>query len=59
VISLKQKIKCVNDEVKRRKHYYPKLVESGRMPQDKADLEIITMQETLQLLTQLKGMTDQ
>lgn len=52
------KIKCVKSEIQRRKKTFPKLVEIGRISQDRADREIETMNHVLQTLTQLKGMIE-
>ena len=49
-----RKIKCVQDEIKRRVRIYPKLVENGKMEKDKADIEIEAMKQVLLTLTQLR-----
>ena len=49
------KIKCVKQEVKRRKRYYPYLIENGKLTQEEADQEIQTMLSVVETLTQLKG----
>jgi hypothetical protein len=49
------KIKCVKKEIKRRKKYYPLIVENGKMDQEYADQEIAVMTQVLETLTQLKG----
>jgi len=55
-MNIDTKIKCVRKEVKRRKKFYPYLIENGKLTQEEADLEIATMLEVLETLTQLKGM---
>lgn len=55
-ITIDQQITCLSEEVKRRKFVLPKLVESGRMTEEKATHEIEVMRQALQTLTQLRGM---
>ena len=50
------KIKCIKNEIYRRKKCYPMIIESGKMTQEYADQEIEVMRQVLQTLTQLKGM---
>jgi hypothetical protein len=50
------KIKCIKNEIHRRKKCYPMIVENGKMDQEYADQEIEVMSQVLQTLTQLKGM---
>lgn len=38
---------CIKRELNKRRYVYPKLVESGKMTQGKADDEINTMEEIL------------
>jgi len=50
------KIKCIKNEIHRRKKCYPMIIENGKMTQEYADQEIEVMRQVLQTLTQLKGM---
>jgi len=52
------KIECVKREIKRRKKFYPKLVEDGKFEQEWADLELASMQAVLETLTNIKGALD-
>jgi hypothetical protein len=54
-MNIDTKIKCVKKEVQRRKKYFPYLIENGKLTQEEADLELFTMQEVLETLTQFKG----
>lgn len=55
-MNIDSKIRCVKSEIKRREKCYPLIILDGRMNQDYADLEIETMKQVLQTLTQLKGL---
>lgn len=55
-IPLDLQIKCLSNEVERRKKSYPKLIESGRMSDEKAALEIEAMSAAFRTLSQLKGL---
>ena len=54
-MDINTKIKCVEREIKRRKKFYPLLVESKKMTQEEADIEIAVMMSVYQTLTQLNG----
>jgi hypothetical protein len=56
MMHINTKIKCIKNELKRRKKCYPMIVENGKMDQEYADQEIEIMSQVLQTLTQLKGM---
>jgi phage gp45-like len=55
-MGIDQQIRCLANEVKRRKKNYPKLVGKGLMTEVDASYEIQAMQAALETLTQLKGM---
>jgi hypothetical protein len=55
-ITIDQQIKCLAKEVKRRKKVFPALIEQGRLTDENATIEIVTMQQALQTLTQLRGL---
>ena len=57
-MNIDTKIECVKREIKRRKKFYPKLVESGKFNQEWADAEITAMQAVLETLTNMKGALD-
>lgn len=57
-VSIDLQIKCVKAELKRRKKVFPYLIESEKLKQDEADLEISKMQDVLETLTQLKGLVE-
>lgn len=52
--SLDEQIACVKREIAMRERVYPKWVEKGRMPQDKADHELSAMKAVLQTLINLE-----
>lgn len=54
-ITIEQQIRCLKNEVERRKNVFPALIEQGRYSEEKATSEIATMQQALQTLTQLRG----
>ena len=54
-ITIDAQIKCVEREIKRRRHYFPKLVADGKLSEDGATAEIAVMQAVLETLTQLRG----
>ena len=49
------KIECVRREIRRRKKYYPVLVDEGKMTKEETDQELATMQAVMETLTQLKS----
>jgi len=53
MITVQDQIECVEREIKMRKRVYPRWVSSFKMDQEKADREILTMQEVLKTLRQL------
>lgn len=55
-ISIDMQIKCLSNEIERRKKTFPKLIEVGRITEEKALVEIETMRAAYQTLTQLKGL---
>ena len=57
-MNIETKIDCVKREIKRRKKFYPKLVEEGKFEQEWADIELATMQAVLETLTNMKGALD-
>lgn len=57
-MGIDQQIRCLMNEIKRRKRKYPKLVETGIMTEADSLYEIQTMQAALETLTQLKGMVN-
>ena len=57
-MNIDSQIKCLKREIDRRKEVFPKLIESGRIRQDTADLEIESMRAAYQTLTQLKGLVN-
>ena len=54
--SIDLQIKCLSKEIRRRKAKFPKIVADGKMNSEDAALEIQTMQDALETLTQLKGL---
>jgi hypothetical protein len=54
-MNIETKIECVRREIKRRKKFYPLMIEDGKLKQENADFEIATMQAIFETLTQLKG----
>jgi len=56
MITLPQKIQCVERELAMRRRVYPRWVSEGRMPQAKADDEIALMAA---VLATLKGLQPQ
>ena len=49
------KFECVRREIRRRKKYYPVLVDEGKMTKEETDQELATMQAVMETLTQLKS----
>lgn len=56
MISIDLQIKCLSNEIERRERTFPRLIESGRITEEKALAEIETMRAVYQTLTQLKGL---
>ena len=54
-ITIDQQIRCLAQEIDRRKSAYPVLIKQGRFTEEKATYEIEVMRKALQTLTQLKG----
>jgi hypothetical protein len=48
-------VECARREVTQRRRVYPRLVENGRMTQEKADRETAMMVAIAELLEQLAG----
>lgn len=55
-ITISVQIECVRREIRRRKKYYPILVDEGKMEQQDVDQELAVMQSVMETLTQLRGM---
>lgn len=55
-ITIDQQIKCLRQEVERRRRVFPLLVEQGKYTEEKATSEIETMRQAMQTLTQLRGL---
>jgi hypothetical protein len=56
MITIDDQIDCVRNEIDRRKRILPKLVEKETMSQERALMEIATMEQVLHTLSQLRGM---
>jgi hypothetical protein len=54
-MTIDRQIACVKKEIERRKRIFPYLIESEKLTQDEADLELEMMKKVRQTLTQLKG----
>jgi hypothetical protein len=55
-IGISVQIECIRREIRRRKKYYPLLVEGGKMSQEDVDQELAVMRSVMETLTQLRGM---
>lgn len=55
-ITIDMQIKCLSNEIERRKKVFPKLIEARRITEEKALVEIEAMRAAYQTLTQLKGL---
>ena len=58
MMNIDTKINCVKAEIKRRKKFYPSLVEKEKLTRRQADQNIEEMLSVLQTLTQLKSIVD-
>ena len=54
-MTLDRQIAYIKGELKRKRDMFPKLIESGRIIEDKAIAEIATLEEIKHTLCQLKG----
>lgn len=55
MITISEQIECIEREISQRKRVYPRLVTSGKMTQQKADREILTMYEILKTLRAIES----
>lgn len=51
--SLNEQVKCLEEEIKRREHVYPMLIEKDMVSKSHADMEIETMRSAYRTLFQL------
>jgi hypothetical protein len=52
-VSFERQLACIERELKMRRRVYPRLVERGKMSQDKASEEILLIEAVIRTLRQL------